>query len=86
MYRFSAAGIYCSHAPYPGGVFNEHGEFLRKASISHWVLLCPLICMGTSGMNTIKQEGAEQKYLEAEQESINMSRAATLEKKKSLKS
>ena len=59
MYRFSAAGIYCSHAPYPGGVFNEHGEFLRKASISHWVLLCPLICLGTSGMNTIKQEGAE---------------------------
>lgn len=33
IWRFNAASIYCTHAPYPGGIFNEHGEFLRKASV-----------------------------------------------------
>ena len=33
LIRFSDAGIYCTYAPYPGGIFTEHGAFLKKMII-----------------------------------------------------
>ena len=30
MVRFSDGGEYCANAPYPGGVFTEHGAFLKN--------------------------------------------------------
>ena len=34
MVRFDEAGVYCTYAPYPGGIFTEHGTFLKKMVIA----------------------------------------------------
>ena len=60
--RFSDEGVYCAQAPYPGGVFIEHGTFLKKMITAQWFLICPLTCMATSGMKEIHREEDDPRH------------------------
>lgn len=60
--RFSDAGVYCALAPYPGGVFTEHGSFLKKMVTAQWILICPLTCLATSGMKEISREKSDPRH------------------------
>ena len=52
---FKSGGEYCAHAPFPGGLFTEHGAFLKQMLTWQWVLVCPLTFLATSGMKEIKR-------------------------------